>query len=563
MITAPWGSGKTHYIQNVLGPFLKKENVIESIACFSLYSVSTIEDLCKGLFLQFTLNKHEKKKKSATAGKLVVKTVYNGMIGHFGLDFKYSEKEYHDLYSLLNLSKTLVVLEDMERSKIDIFELMGFVNNLTELDNVKVLLIVNEPDLIANLGANSSKYLQVKEKSVYDTIELNCANVSTIKSILGGFENKMFIDAMSDKDSLPEEIFRIMADEKINCYNFRSLKYALQKTSDLHSNLTFSVDLQFLKHIFLSILVYTFKKKKQDDLQWDNETDSPEKLGTSKYPLYKYCYDFLVNGTVDNVSLEKANSAFICSGEHEHEQKVIRPALEIVYSFYVKSEKQIIQAVDCLNNNSTAFLNMPVMDRARLYNYLLAVEEVLPTQKLQISRCKENLKDSFKGQDFAYLPYMYDGISLESDSACREWVDFKKYLMSHSDTRKNQLFGFDYTIDTIVGMKEKANQGYYTDNHKFMSLIQIEPFINMIKCCTSSQIDSLRGLSLQVYGFENISSFFKEDRSSLIELERNLKKLIDYSEFDSIQRLQIKYFVLNIQSIIEKLSPYDERDDLV
>ena len=45
------------------------------------------------------------------------------------------------VYASVNLTGKLVVLEDLERSGIDILEVLGYVNNLVEQDGVKVLLV--------------------------------------------------------------------------------------------------------------------------------------------------------------------------------------------------------------------------------------------------------------------------------------------------------------------------------------------------------------------------------------------------------------------------------------
>lgn len=48
MLTGPWGSGKTYYINNVLKPYLKAE----SINCYtiSLYGLNNVLDISKYLF---------------------------------------------------------------------------------------------------------------------------------------------------------------------------------------------------------------------------------------------------------------------------------------------------------------------------------------------------------------------------------------------------------------------------------------------------------------------------------------------------------------------------------
>ena len=97
----------------------------------------------------------------------------------------------------MDLTGKLIILEDLERSGIDILEVLGYVNNLVEQDGVKVLLVANESEIkqyvpiiaetkeqqnIADLldrvtdhenrkyTETTQKYLETKEKTVSDTI---------------------------------------------------------------------------------------------------------------------------------------------------------------------------------------------------------------------------------------------------------------------------------------------------------------------------------------------------------------------------------------------------------
>lgn len=69
------------------------------------------------------------------------------MTSFFGVDLSVSEKDLNNLYSSVDLTGKLIVLEDVERSSIDIKEILGYVNSLVEQDGVKVLLVANEQEI--------------------------------------------------------------------------------------------------------------------------------------------------------------------------------------------------------------------------------------------------------------------------------------------------------------------------------------------------------------------------------------------------------------------------------
>lgn len=145
MLTGPWGTGKSYYIQNELKPFLeKKENGGHSCVIVSLYGLKDTAEISKSIYLgtrmKFLTAASEKSTTVTFAGETIIK----GIAGAFGVDLSVSERSLKRLYASVNLTGKLVVLEDLERSGIDILEVLGYVNNLVEQDGVKVLLVANE-----------------------------------------------------------------------------------------------------------------------------------------------------------------------------------------------------------------------------------------------------------------------------------------------------------------------------------------------------------------------------------------------------------------------------------
>lgn len=69
----------------------------------------------------------------------------------FGIDLSHSDEDMQKLFESIDLSGKLIILEDLERSGIDILEVLGYVNNLVEQDGVKVLLVANEEENSARM----------------------------------------------------------------------------------------------------------------------------------------------------------------------------------------------------------------------------------------------------------------------------------------------------------------------------------------------------------------------------------------------------------------------------
>ena len=154
MLTGKWGSGKSYYVKNNLKPFLEnKDNGKHKCVIVSLYGLSDISEISRAIYMELRSFKFKKKNEVlTTAGvaiSIVPKTIFNAMTNHRGYDMgQVSDNQLQKVYDSINLNGKLLVLEDIERTQIDIIELLGYINNMCENDGVKVLLVTNESELL-------------------------------------------------------------------------------------------------------------------------------------------------------------------------------------------------------------------------------------------------------------------------------------------------------------------------------------------------------------------------------------------------------------------------------
>ena len=147
MLTAPWGMGKSYYIKNNLIPSIDTNNERKCIV-ISLYGLKDTAEISKSIYFELRAKKLNNISEKANVGIILGKTVLKGIAGFFGLDLTKNGKDLQKLYESIDLSDKLIIFEDIERSGIDIIELMGYVNNLCEQDGVKVLLVANEKEIL-------------------------------------------------------------------------------------------------------------------------------------------------------------------------------------------------------------------------------------------------------------------------------------------------------------------------------------------------------------------------------------------------------------------------------
>ena len=107
MLTAEWGTGKSHYITNELIPFLEGNGGHKCIVV-SLYGLSSVNDISKSIYLEARTKILNSNSEGVTAGKLVAKTIIKGVSSFFGVDLSASMRRCRNCISPLTCPKNLL-----------------------------------------------------------------------------------------------------------------------------------------------------------------------------------------------------------------------------------------------------------------------------------------------------------------------------------------------------------------------------------------------------------------------------------------------------------------------
>jgi hypothetical protein len=171
LIDGTWGSGKTYLYENYLvdaidsvevGKNERKQNVY-----ISLYGISSIDSLAKQLITNYLIyvkgngNKLIKKGLKPLAGIIgVACSAFSFSIGPISTDLS---NVFEEIEGSIDVKDMVICFDDLERCTIPINEFFGFVNNLIEHCNCKVIILADEKN-IGKIYANTNieeKYLTV------------------------------------------------------------------------------------------------------------------------------------------------------------------------------------------------------------------------------------------------------------------------------------------------------------------------------------------------------------------------------------------------------------------
>ena len=169
LIDGAWGSGKTYLYENYLvdaidsvevGKNERKQNVY-------IYGISSIDLLAKQLITNYLIyvkgngNKLIKKGLKPLAGIIgVASSAFSFSIGPISTDLS---NVFEKIEGSIDVKDMVICFDDLERCTIPINEFFGFVNNLIEHCNCKVIILADEKN-IGKIYANTNieeKYLTV------------------------------------------------------------------------------------------------------------------------------------------------------------------------------------------------------------------------------------------------------------------------------------------------------------------------------------------------------------------------------------------------------------------
>ena len=87
MLTAPWGTGKSYYIQNKLIPFIDSDDEKRCIVV-SLYGLKDLHEISKSIYMEMRAKAFTKKSENLSTCKLIGKTIIKGIASFLTLIYR-------------------------------------------------------------------------------------------------------------------------------------------------------------------------------------------------------------------------------------------------------------------------------------------------------------------------------------------------------------------------------------------------------------------------------------------------------------------------------------------
>lgn len=594
MLTSPWGTGKSYYIQNELRPFLEDEkNGKHKCIVVSLYGLKELFEVSKAIYTAIRMKFLDNDSEALVAGKIIVKTVIKHLAIIKKFDISQSEEDLKKLFESVNLSGKLVVLEDVERSGIDILDVMGYVNNLVEQDGVKVLLVVNEEEIlkfehegkiigfkekqeieeqrkvqkIMNLHNKDTEqekeieysetikeYLRIKEKTVSDTVNFEEDYQGAIKNIITMFGDETLSEFADEKEL--GSILHLMNDSKHP--NLRSFMFACQKTCDIFKLLErkYLDDKKFVRAIFFGIIIFVQNQKVGKIEKWGQEKFFSIDLGSENAPLFKFCYEYVVNQSVEFFDIEEVYQEYLNHDFYNGNKSKRDKDIQTLSNYYIEKESDVFNALKSIEKRLETPKDISFYQYGTIAVYSIVLKEVL---SCDVTKIQERLVKNLKGRgDKLHLEQLFHVVlSDECSKAQREeYEKLRKAMFESLNNCEIIIENFNYQPEQSKIFYNYAilNKSKLSVKGAFAKNLDIEKLAEMFEKGTAKQKNDIREALLAVYRDDNVKLYLADDIESIAKLLEIIKNWPSEKVGDRIQQRQHKWFIENLEDIIKKLS---------
>lgn len=584
MLTAGWGTGKSYYIQNELIPFLGyPKNGSHACIVVSLYGLKEISEISKVLYLEIRMKPLTKKvspiagkieslakkirlpvkeSEAAATGKFLVKTIASNL-----MNVSMNDANLQELYQSIDLTGKLIILEDIERSGIDILDVLGYVYNLIEEDGAKVLLVANE-DAITNYphterdkSGNIHKipdedtvaYLKIKEKTISDTISFHGNIKEAIEELIRSFDNKI-LNRFAVKDQV-EKIHGLMIVR--NHTNLRTFIFACQKASDIFNKLGSITD-DVAQTIFYGVLSLSMRIKSGANTDWDGTDFISATLGAGNFPLYRFCYDYIKFQKLDVNGLQPAID------DHENLKLYNRHAesagdedLSTIFRYYIHSEEEVLTALKNIESRLDNSKGVPIYCYSKLAYSLVKCHAILG---FNYASCKEKMVSNMRqhGENIDSEILFLNIFEFDDKDQKQQFDDFSQVLRDAANDSANTAHNFTYIPEDISALLDDVTEktAQIAAEHVFISKFDLAKLVEMLLTCSPSQLHDWRDVLFTVYRYSTKTDFFETDRLFMEELIARINEASPEKKaaMDKIALYQLGILVDNLSQFVEQLS---------
>jgi len=230
MLKGPWGSGKTFFIKR----FMKEQLGDRRYLYVSLYGLSETAMIGEEIYRQVhpVLGSKAFAIGSKIAQSVLKFNVKTDLLGHHGsMDSSIPQIDFKDF--IKDGQGLIFVFDDLERCRIPMGEVLGYINSFVEHEQAKVIIVANEDELEVEIDGEgrSESYGRIKEKLIGKVVSVE----PNVQDALNAFLDEVPTDHRMILKRYETAIHRVYKEGGFG--NLRSLRQSILDFSRLLTGL--------------------------------------------------------------------------------------------------------------------------------------------------------------------------------------------------------------------------------------------------------------------------------------------------------------------------------------
>ncbi|RXJ88026.1 P-loop NTPase fold protein [Arcobacter sp. CECT 8985] len=557
LLKGKWGSGKTHFINKYKNQL---DNSEQKYIYVSLYGVTSYDEI-ETKFLE-TIHPKLYNKKTIFAGK-IAKQLLKGTLkidldddgkadGNVSVQIPNFKPE-----DLLNTKDYILIFDDLERSGINIIDLLGYINFFVEHQSYKVILIANEEEL-----EKIDKYKNIKEKLIGKTFEFKTNSDLAYDSFLSELKKEIRVkeDVLEKEKSKILELFK-----KSKSNNLRILRQSLFDFERFYDEVLkkYYEKEEMINDILYWFFLFSFEikqgnkevldlfndEKNSNSLLFFSVKKKEELPSLKKYELDDNCYviipicqwkEILINSNIQKDKLEKAlkNSKYYIDKNTPSWKKLsyfynltddeFKFLLEDVFERFKSNEYKDYKHFKFVSSLLLFFQEKGLLDIEieKLFDLIntnfnvLFDEKSLNLEKIYFIKNRANTDRNY--ENIAY----FESENFERlKSYINEVLEEKKILKQKEDSEKIILAIKEKDTQILLDLLESKNDVRFIDykNIPILNYINIDDLFNALIKTDGLTMHYFGGILKDRY-YQGKEILFEEE----IFLKELIKRLEDY-----------------------------------
>lgn len=619
LLNGGWGSGKTYFIEDYIKKLEEKYELnkndkttkYKKPVYVSLYGLSDISELKNKIALSLIKNKKIKQ----LMPFLDVGIEIGSDLASKHTFIQNSDSKFKRIIRALHKIDNLIIFfDDLERCNININTVLGYINELVEHNDVKVVLVADESKIgkvnfeknveLKYMVALSDKIKYPREKSKYsfenttNDVDKSLTKEEIVKRTRQLFDKDKIYREMKEKligkivyyRANIEDVYNVFVNniitnqeanktairikEKIlkqfednNYYNLRTLQFIFQAFNRIVDETISIIDLEDIKYNYLNdLLSYcTIKsiKLKQGENTYNWEQN--QKFGTvylgneiSDYIYknfvvgFKFVDDYLLNSHLDKEYIKETLSEYKKITLNENNNP--NDPLYKLKTWWQISEQELSNIIDDLIikiKDNDYDLEM----YSKIVSYLSRIEEM--------DVCVEKIKIAIKGLEKNIIENKVNGQYCEERlfDGTKETVEiYNKNIMNikklvdkkEIDDNLKDLNDIyeNYKWGELFKEYCEKNNGKFLNQKHFADALNIDFIISNIKDKDIEQVYEFWYSLQKTYNFSNIKEYYENDKEILINLKNSLSQI---DNIDKVKKFAVNKIIDFLEQVIELL----------